>query len=121
MSLPPPTTVIALAKVVRTARIQAGLAPSQIVTACRAIIRSRRTTAVGDVAPDGSGTAKSATSRSAFPRYSAFCWTGRRAIRPPGRHEGIDMAPGYNDGTVYVSTVPGSGPRQAHSAESWRS
>ncbi len=30
------------------------------------------------------------------------------------------MAPGYNDGTVYVSTVPGSGPRQAHSAESWR-
>lgn len=23
-------------------------------------------------------------------------------------HEGIDMAPGYHDGTVYVSTVPGS-------------
>ena len=23
-------------------------------------------------------------------------------------HEGIDMAPGYHDGVVYVSTVPGN-------------
>jgi outer membrane protein assembly factor BamB len=27
-------------------------------------------------------------------------------VHPPGAHEGIDMTPGYHDGTVYVSTVP---------------
>ena len=26
--------------------------------------------------------------------------------RPGNDHEGIDMTPGYNHGTVYVSTVP---------------
>jgi outer membrane protein assembly factor BamB/mono/diheme cytochrome c family protein len=32
-------------------------------------------------------------------------WT-KRLVR--NQYEGIDMAPGYNDGTVYVSTVPGN-------------
>src|SRR5258708_4929886 len=40
MSLPPPTMAIALLKVVRTATIQAGLAPCPFVTACSAILRS---------------------------------------------------------------------------------
>ena len=66
-----PTMAIALLKLVRTARIQAGLAPSQIATACRAIVRSRGATAAGDAAPDGSATAKSATSRSASPGSGA--------------------------------------------------
>ena len=29
----------------------------------------------------------------------------------PQCNEGIDMAPGYHDGTVYVSTVPGNAKR----------
>src|SRR6266581_7058022 len=90
MSLPPPTTAIALLKVVRTARIQAGLAPSQIVTACRALVRRWRATAAGAAAPDGRGTAKEATSRSALPgsgprqAHSAESWRLVPGASPAG-------------------------------------
>jgi glucose dehydrogenase len=60
--------------------------------------------------PDGvtvaHGVVYGATSRAAFALSAA---TGRQLwIRTLVRndHEGIDMAPGYNHGTVYVSTVP---------------
>ena len=49
-----------------------------------------------------------ATNRAAFALDAATgkqLWT-RTLIR--NAKEGIDMAPGYNDGTVYVSTVPGN-------------
>src|SRR5258708_31375414 len=90
MSLPPPTMSIALLNVVRAARIQAGLATSQIATACRAIVRSRPATAAGDAAADGSGPAKSATSRSASPgsgpdqAHSTESWRLVPGLSPAG-------------------------------------
>jgi alcohol dehydrogenase (cytochrome c) len=60
--------------------------------------------------PDGvnvaSGVVYAATDHAAFALNAA---TGRQLwIRTliGNDHEGIDMAPGYHDGTVYVSTVP---------------
>jgi alcohol dehydrogenase (cytochrome c) len=60
--------------------------------------------------PDGvnvaNGVVYAATNHAAFALLAA---TGRQLwIRTlvANNHEGIDMAPGYNDGTVYVSTVP---------------
>jgi alcohol dehydrogenase (cytochrome c) len=60
--------------------------------------------------PDGvnvaNGVVYAATNRAAFALSAA---TGRQLwIRTltGNDHEGIDMAPGYNHGTVYVSTVP---------------
>jgi alcohol dehydrogenase (cytochrome c) len=60
--------------------------------------------------PDGvnvaNGVVYAATNHAAFALSAA---TGRQLwIRTlvASNHEGIDMAPGYNDGTVYVSTVP---------------
>ena len=66
----------------------------------------------GSVGPNGvtvaSGTVYGATADSAFALKAA---TGKQLwIRKLTRNrgEGIDMAPGYNHGTVYVSTVPGT-------------
>jgi alcohol dehydrogenase (cytochrome c) len=60
--------------------------------------------------PDGvnvvGGTVYAATNHAAVALNAA---TGRQLWSRPlirNDHEGIDMAPGYNDGTVYVSTVP---------------
>ena len=60
--------------------------------------------------PDGvnvvGGTVYAATNRAAVALQAA---TGRQVwsrTLTGNDHEGIDMAPGYNDGTVYVSTVP---------------
>jgi alcohol dehydrogenase (cytochrome c) len=60
--------------------------------------------------PDGvnvaDGVVYAATNHAAFALSAA---TGRQLwIRSlvENNHEGIDMAPGYDDGTVYVSTVP---------------
>jgi glucose dehydrogenase len=62
--------------------------------------------------PDGvnvvNGTVYAATSTSAVALQAATgeqLWS-TKLIR--NDHEGIDMAPGYNNGTVYVSTVPGN-------------
>ncbi len=62
--------------------------------------------------PDGvnvvGGTVYAATNRAAIALSAATgrqLWS-RTLIR--NAHEGIDMAPGYNHGTVYVSTVPTS-------------
>jgi len=62
--------------------------------------------------PDGvtdvDGTVYATTSSSAVALQAATgeqLWS-RKLIR--NDHEGIDMAPGYNNGTVYVSTVPGN-------------
>jgi outer membrane protein assembly factor BamB len=64
------------------------------------------------VGPNGvnvaNGTVYGATADSAFALSAA---TGKQLwIRKLTRNanEGIDMAPGYNNGTVYVSTVPGT-------------
>ena len=54
------------------------------------------------------GTLYGATNRAAFALQASDgkqLWT-KTLIRNGG--EGIDMAPGYNNGTVYVSTVPGN-------------
>jgi outer membrane protein assembly factor BamB len=54
------------------------------------------------------GTVYGATADSAFALKAATgkqLWT-RKLTR--NAHEGIDMPPGYNQGTVYVSTVPGN-------------
>ena len=54
------------------------------------------------------GTLYGATSSSAFALQASDgkqLWT-KKLIR--NGNEGIDMAPGFNDGTVYVSTVPGN-------------
>jgi outer membrane protein assembly factor BamB len=66
-----------------------------------------------DTGPNGvafaNGKLYGATSRAAFALDAATgrqLWT-RTLIR--NANEGIDMAPGYNHGTVYVSTVPGNG------------
>ena len=60
--------------------------------------------------PDGvnvvGGTVYAATDKAAVALSAA---TGRQLwsrTLTGNDHEGIDMAPGYNDGTVYVSTVP---------------
>jgi alcohol dehydrogenase (cytochrome c) len=56
----------------------------------------------------GDGRVYGATPTAAFAldaRTGAELWS-RTLVRNQG--EGIDMAPGYNDGTVYVSTVPGN-------------
>ena len=65
-----------------------------------------------DEGPNGvtfaNGNLYGATNRAAFALDAATgkqLWT-RTLIRNP--NEGIDMAPGYHDGTVYVSTVPGN-------------
>jgi outer membrane protein assembly factor BamB/predicted lipoprotein with Yx(FWY)xxD motif len=65
-----------------------------------------------DEGPNGvtfaNGKLYGATNRAAFALDAATgkqLWT-RTLIR--NASEGIDMAPGYNDGTVYVSTVPGN-------------
>jgi outer membrane protein assembly factor BamB len=62
--------------------------------------------------PDGvsveNGTVYAATATSAVALQAATgeqLWT-KKLIR--NDHEGIDMAPGYYNGTVYVSTVPGN-------------
>ena len=55
-----------------------------------------------------SGNLYGATDRAAFALDAATgkqLWT-KTLVR--NASEGIDMAPGYNDGTVYVSTVPGN-------------
>lgn len=64
------------------------------------------------VGPNGvtvaNGTVYGATADSAFALKAATgtqVWI-RKLTR--NRNEGIDMAPGYNNGTVYVSTVPGT-------------
>jgi outer membrane protein assembly factor BamB len=60
--------------------------------------------------PDGvnvvNGTVNAATNHAAVALSAA---TGRQLWSRTligNDHEGIDMAPGYNDGTVYISTVP---------------
>jgi outer membrane protein assembly factor BamB len=65
-----------------------------------------------DVGPNGvtviNGTVYGATAGSAFALQAA---TGEQLwIKKLTRNgnEGIDMAPGYNNGTVYISTVPGN-------------
>jgi outer membrane protein assembly factor BamB len=65
-----------------------------------------------NVGPDGvtvaDGRVFGATATSAF---SLDQRTGRQLWSVPlvrNDHEGIDMAPGYHDGIVYVSTVPGN-------------
>ncbi len=65
-----------------------------------------------DSGPNGvtviNGTVYGATETSAFAIQAATgeqLWI-KKLIR--NNHEGIDMAPGYNNGTVYVSTVPGN-------------
>jgi outer membrane protein assembly factor BamB len=62
--------------------------------------------------PDGvnvvNGTVFAATADSAVALQAATgeeLWS-RKLVR--NKQEGIDMAPGYNNGTVYVSTVPGN-------------
>ncbi len=62
--------------------------------------------------PDGvnvvGGTVYAATATSAVALQAATgeqLWS-KKLVR--NNQEGIDMAPGYNDGTVYVSTVPGN-------------
>jgi outer membrane protein assembly factor BamB len=66
-----------------------------------------------DVGPNGvsvgDGRVYGATETRAFAlsaRTGAQLWS-RRLVR--NAHEGIDMAPGYDRGTVYVSTVPANG------------
>ncbi|MDO8210594.1 PQQ-binding-like beta-propeller repeat protein [Conexibacter sp. CPCC 206217] len=65
-----------------------------------------------NVGPDGvnvvDGTVYGATASNAFAlsaKTGEQLWT-RRLVR--NGQEGIDMAPGVNEGTVYVSTVPGN-------------
>jgi outer membrane protein assembly factor BamB/plastocyanin len=65
-----------------------------------------------DEGPNGvtvaNGTIYGATAESAFALQAATgeqLWT-KKLVR--NANEGIDMAPGYNNGTVYVSTVPGN-------------
>ena len=65
-----------------------------------------------DEGPNGvtfaNGKLYGATNRAAFALDASTgkqLWS-RTLIR--NAHEGINMAPGYNDGTVYVSTVPGN-------------
>src|SRR5271168_856423 len=65
-----------------------------------------------DEGPNGvtiaNGTVYGATSESAFALQAATgeqLWS-KKLTR--NASEGIDMAPGYNNGTVYVSTVPGN-------------
>ena len=65
-----------------------------------------------NVGPNGvtfnNGTLYGATASSAFALQASDgkqLWT-KKLIR--NDNEGIDMAPGYNNGTVYVSTVPGN-------------
>jgi outer membrane protein assembly factor BamB/plastocyanin len=65
-----------------------------------------------DEGPNGvavaNGTVFGATADSAFALKAASgeqLWT-KKLIR--NNNEGIDMAPGYNNGTVYLSTVPGN-------------
>lgn len=65
-----------------------------------------------DQGPNGvvveAGRVYGATTSSAFALDEK---TGRQLWSVPllrNEHEGIDMAPGYHDGVVYVSTVPGS-------------
>jgi outer membrane protein assembly factor BamB len=65
-----------------------------------------------DTGPNGvtvaNGTIYGATATSAFALQAATgeqLWT-KKLTR--NGNEGIDMAPGYNDGTVYISTVPGN-------------
>lgn len=67
---------------------------------------------VPDTGPNGvtvdEGTVYGATQESAFALSAATgeqLWE-KKLIR--NKNEGIDMAPGYNNGTVYVSTVPGN-------------
>jgi outer membrane protein assembly factor BamB len=66
----------------------------------------------GNTGPDGvtvsDGTVYGATAENAFALNAETgeqLWT-KKLIRNP--NEGIDMAPGINEGTVYVSTVPGN-------------
>jgi outer membrane protein assembly factor BamB len=66
-----------------------------------------------NVGPDGvtvvNGVVYGATGTSAFAlqaRTGEQLWS-KKITR--NANEGVDMAPGYNDGTVYVSTVPGNG------------
>jgi len=60
--------------------------------------------------PDGvnvaSGVVYAATSDTAVALSAASGKTLWSRKLTANNHEGIDMAPGYNDGTVYVSTVP---------------
>jgi outer membrane protein assembly factor BamB len=65
-----------------------------------------------DEGPNGvtvaDGTVYGATETSAFALQAATgeqLWI-KKLTR--NKNEGIDMAPGYNDGTVYISTVPGN-------------
>jgi outer membrane protein assembly factor BamB len=65
-----------------------------------------------DVGPNGvtvnEGTVYGATATSAFALSSSTgeqLWQ-KKLVR--NQNEGIDMAPGYHEGTVYVSTVPGN-------------
>jgi outer membrane protein assembly factor BamB/plastocyanin len=65
-----------------------------------------------DEGPNGvtvaNGAVYGATAESAFALQAATgeqLWT-KKLVR--NGNEGIDMAPGYHDGTVYVSTVPGN-------------
>jgi alcohol dehydrogenase (cytochrome c) len=65
-----------------------------------------------DIGPNGvnviNGTVYGATETSAFALQAA---TGEQIwIKKLTRNgnEGIDMAPGYNNGTIYISTVPGN-------------
>jgi outer membrane protein assembly factor BamB len=65
-----------------------------------------------DTGPNGvtviDGTVYGATASSAFALQAATgeqLWI-KKLIR--NNHEGIDMAPGYNNGTIYISTVPGN-------------
>ena len=65
-----------------------------------------------DEGPNGvtvaNGTVYGATTESAFALQAATgeqLWS-KKLIR--NNNEGIDMAPGYHNGTVYVSTVPGN-------------
>jgi len=66
----------------------------------------------GNTGPDGvtvaDGTVYGATAENAFALNAETgeqLWS-KKLVRNP--NEGIDMAPGFNEGTVYVSTVPGN-------------
>jgi len=101
------TTPIVVHGVVYTQDLQSNVMAIQLATGKVLWTHDYRSQNGG---PDGvnvaNGTVYAATAHDAVALSAA---TGRQLwsrTLTGNDHEGIDMAPGYNDGTVYVSTVP---------------